>query len=120
MNKQRKNQIKEELDTLRAVKRSLRAEPPTRAELKNKLSEIQQRITALHQAEEKDYESMSEKEQCGNAGEIAEECIALLEDAMDYMDELVKVSVEDEELELTDIGDGMDDVIDLLDEISGF
>lgn len=120
MNKQRKSQIKAELDGLRAVKRSLRAEPPTREELKKKLAEIQQRIMVLHQEEEDAYENMSEKEQCGNAGEIAEECIALLEDAMDYMDELVTVSIEDEEIELIELGDGMDDVIELLDEISRF
>lgn len=120
MNKQRKNQVKANLDLLRALKRSLRAEPPTRKELKDKLTEIQKEIETLHQAEEKDYENMSEKEQCSNAGETAEECIALLEDAMDYMDELLTVSIADEEAELIDLGDSMDDVIELLDEILAF
>ena len=47
---------------------------------------------------------MSEKQQCSTAGEIAEECIALLEDTLDYMDELLAEVRENDEVELTEIG----------------
>ena len=117
MNKQRKNSIKTELDNLRMIKRSLRFNPPTRENLAKELTASKARIDAIHDAEQSDYEKMSEKQQCSTQGESAEECIALLEDAMDYMDELVSESCMDEEMELTDIGYGMEDVIDLLDDI---
>ena len=117
MNKQRKTSIKTELDNQRAIKRSLRANPPTREALAKDLAAAKARIDAIHDAEQSDYEKMSEKQQCSTQGEIAEECIALLEDAMDYMDELVSESCMDEEMELADIGYGMDDVIDLLDDL---
>lgn len=78
MNKQRKTSIKTELDNLRAIKRSLRANPPTREALAKDLAAAKARIDAIHDAEQSDYEKMSEKQQCSTQGEIAEECIALL------------------------------------------
>ena len=119
MNKQTKAAIKAELDGLRAVKRSLRANPPTLEELAKALGESKARMEKIHDAEQDAYEKMSEKQQCSTQGEIAEECIAILEDAMDYMDELLAEIEENEEAELVEFGYGMDDVIDLLQDLSG-
>lgn len=115
MNKQRITAIKTELDSLRAVKRSLRSNPPTREELETSLTKSKAQIVKIHDAEQDAYEKMSEKQQCSSQGEIAEECIALLEDAMDYLDEVL-AEVGDG-AELADIGYGMDDVIDLLNDL---
>ena len=119
MNKQRKAALKLELDGLRALKRSLRANPPTLEELENVLAKSKKSIEKIHDEEQDAYEKMSEKQQCGTAGEIAEECIALLEDTLDYMDELLAEIRESDEVELAEIGYGMDDVIDLLNDLAG-
>ena len=117
MNKQRKTSIKAEIDGLRALRKAMRAEPKTQEALVKDLEAIQARIVAIHDEEQDAFEKMSEKQQCSTAGEIAEECVALLEDAMDYMDELVMDVKEGEELDFSEIGYGMEDVIDLLSDI---
>ena len=119
MNKQTKAAIKAELDKLRAVKRSLRANLPTLEELTKVLVESKARVEKIHDAEQDAYEKMSEKQQCSTQGETAEECIAILEDALDYMDELLAEIAENEDVELVEFGCGMDDVIDLLQDLSG-
>ena len=119
MNKQRKAALKLELDSLRALKRSLRANPPTLEELESALAKSKKSIEKIHDEEQDAYEKMSEKQQCSTAGEIAEECIALLEDTLDYMDELLAEICESDEVELVEIGYGMDDVIDLLNDLAG-
>ena len=117
MNKQRKTKIKAEIDGLRALRKAMRAEPKTQEALVKDLEAIQARIVAIHDEEQDAFEKMSEKQQCSTAGEIAEECVALLEDAMDYMDELVMDVKDSEELDFSEIGYGMEDVIDLLSDI---
>ena len=117
MNKQRKTALKLELDGLRAIKRSLRSNPPTLEELKVALAKSKKTIEKIHDEEQDAYEKMSEKQQCSTAGEIAEECIALLEDTLDYMDELLAEVRENDEVDLVEIGYGMDDVIDLLNDL---
>ena len=119
MNKQRKAALKLELDGLRALKRSLRANPPTLEELEKALAKSKKSIEKIHDEELDAYEKMSEKQQCSTAGEIAEECIALLEDVLDYMDELLAEIRGNDEVELVEIGYGMDDVIDLLNDLAG-
>lgn len=119
MNKQRKTALKLELDGLRALKRSLRANPPTLEELEKALVKSRKSIVKIHDEELDAYEKMSEKQQCSTAGEIAEECIALLEDTMDYMDEILNEVRENDEVELTEIGYSLDDVIDLLNDLAG-
>ena len=117
MNKQRKTKIKTEIDTLRALRKAMRAEPMDSDTLAKELAASQSRIVAIHDEEQDAYEKMSEAQQCGTAGEIAEESIALLEDAIDYMDELVMDVKDSEELEFSEIGYSMEDVIDLLNDI---
>ena len=117
MNKQRITAIKTELDNLRAVKRSLRSNPPTRQELEDALAKSKAQIVKIHDAEQDAYEKMSEKQQCSTQGEIAEECIALLEDVIDYIDELLVEIGAEGALELEEVGYGMDDVIDLLNDL---
>ena len=117
MNKQRKTEIKAEIDGLRALRKAMRAEPRTPEALAKELEVYQKRITAIHDKEQDEFDKMSEKQQCSTAGEIAEESIALLEDAMDYMDELVMDVKDSEELDLSEIGYSMEDVIDLLSDI---
>ena len=117
MNKQRKNSIKAEIDALRALRKAMRAEPKTPKMLALELEMTKSRITAIHDEEQDAYEKMSEAQQCGTAGEIAEESIACLEDAMDYMDELVMDVKDSEELDFAEIGYSMEDVIDLLSDI---
>ena len=117
MNKQRKTALKLELDGLRAIKRSLRSNPPTLEELEVALAKSKKAIEKIHDEEQDAYEKMSEKQQCSTAGEIAEECIALLEDTLDYMDELLAEVRENDEVELVEIGYGTDDVIDLLNDL---
>ncbi len=117
MNKQRKNNIKTEIDTLRALRKSMRSEPMTKDALVFQFETSKLRITAIHDEEQKEYESMSEKQQCSEKGEIAEESMALLEDAMDYMDEIVEVVKADDDLDLSELGYNMEDVIDLLNDI---
>ena len=117
MNKQRKASIKAEIDGLRALRKAMRAEPTTPEALAKDLKAIQNRIVAVHDEEQDAFEKMSEKQQCSTAGEIAEECVALLEDAMDYMDELVMDVKDSEELDFSEIGYSMEDVIDLLSDI---
>lgn len=119
MNKQRKSALKLELDGLRALKRSLRANPPSLEELEIALAKSKKNLEKIHDEEQDAFEKMSEKQQCSTAGEIAEECIALLEDTLDYMDELLAEVRENDEVELTEIGYGMDDVIDLLNDLAG-
>lgn len=117
MNKERKADIKAEMDVLRALRKTMRNEPMTSEVLAQKLEESKARITAFHEEEQEAYEKMSEKQQCSTAGEIAEESMALLEDAIDYMDELVMDVKEAVELDVSELGYGMEDVIDLLNDI---
>ena len=117
MNKQRKGNIKAEIDALRALRKAMRAEPKTPASLAMELEASQARIVASHDEEQEAFEKMSDQQQCSTAGEIAEESIALLEDAMDYMDELVMDVKDSEELDFSEIGYSMEDVIDLLSDI---
>jgi arsenate reductase-like glutaredoxin family protein len=117
MNKQRKTALKLELDGLRALKRSLRANPPSLEELEIALAKSKKSLEKIHDEEQDAFEKMSEKQQCSTAGEIAEECVALLEDAIDYMDELVMDVKDSEELDFSEIGYSMEDVIDLLSDI---
>ena len=117
MNKQRKASIKAEIDGLRALRKAMRAEPRTPEVLAKELEAFQKRIVAIHDEEQDEFDKMSEKQQCSTAGEIAEECVALLEDAMDYMDELVMDVKDSEELDFSEIGYSMEDVIDLLSDI---
>lgn len=117
MNKQRRLIIKTEIDTLRALRKSMRNEPTTPEALAKELAVSKARIVAIHDEEQDAYEKMSEKQQCSTAGEIAEESIALLEDAIDYMDELVRDVQDSEELDFSEIGYSMEDVIDLLSDI---
>jgi hypothetical protein len=119
MNKQRKTVIKAEIDGLRALRKAMRAEPMTSEALAKELEASKARIVAVHDEEQDAFEKMSEKQQCSTAGEIAEECIALLEDTLDYMDELLAEVRENDEVELVEIGYGMDDVIDLLNDLAG-
>lgn len=117
MNKQRKTTVKKEIDTLRALRKSMRAEPTAPEALAKALEASKARIVAIHDEEQDAYEKMSEKQQCSTAGEIAEESMALLEDAIDYMDELVVDVQDSEELDFSEIGYSMEDVIDLLSDI---
>lgn len=117
MNKERKANIKAEMDALRALRKTMRNEPMTSEALAEKLADSKARISAFHDEEQDAYEKMSEKQQCGTAGEIAEESMALLEDAIDYMDELVMDVKDSEELDFSEIGYSMEDVIDLLNDI---
>ena len=117
MNKQRKTVIKAEIDGLRALRKAMRAEPMTSEALAKELEASKARIVAVHDEEQDAFEKMSEKQQCSTAGEIAEECVALLEDAVDYMDELVMDVKDSEELDFSEIGYSMEDVIDLLSDI---
>ncbi len=117
MNKQRKAMVKTEIDGLRALRKAMRAEPMTAEALAKELGAVKARMVAVHDEEQDAYEKMSEKQQCSTAGEIAEECVALLEDAIDYMDELVMDVKDSEELDFSEIGYSMEDVIDLLSDI---
>lgn len=117
MNKERKANIKTEIETLRALRKAMRNEPMTSEAIVEKLEEAKARIAAFHEEEQDAYEKMSEKQQCSTAGEIAEESMALLEDALDYMDELVMDVKDSEELDVSEIGYSMEDVIDLLNDI---
>ena len=117
MNKQRKTLVKAEIDGLRALRKAMRAEPMTAEALAKELEAVKARIVALHNEEQDAFEKMSEKQQCSTAGEIAEECVALFEDAIDYMDELVMDVKDSEELDFSEIGYSMEDVIDLLSDI---
>ena len=117
MNKQKKTLVKAEIDSLRALRKSMRNEPTTPEALAKELAASKARIAVLHDEEQDAYEKMSEKQQCGTAGEIAEETIALLEDAIDYMDELVMDVQDSEELDFSEIDYSMEDVIDLLNDI---
>ena len=117
MNKQRKAMIKTEIDTLRAFRKAMRAEPTAPEAIAKALEESKARIVAIHDEEQDAFEKMSEKQQSSTAGEIAEESIALLEDAIDYMDELVMDVKESDELDVNELGYGMEDAIDLLSDI---
>ena len=117
MNKQKKALVKAEIDSLRALRKSMRNEPTTSEALAKELAASKARSAVLHDEEQDAYEKMSEKQQWGTAGEIAEETIALLEDAIDYMDELVMDVQDSEELDFSEFGYCLEDVIDLLNDI---
>ena len=117
MNKQKNTWVNSEIDGLRALRKAMRAEPMTAESLANELEAVRARIVMFHDEEQDAFEKMSEKQQCSTAGEIAEECVALFEDAIDYMDELIMDVKDAEELDFSEIGYSMVDVIDLLSDI---
>ena len=61
MNKQRKTALKLELDGLRALKRSLRANPPSLEELEIALAKSKKNLEKIHDEEQDAFEKMSEK-----------------------------------------------------------
>ncbi len=113
MNKQRKNAIKTEMEGLRAWKKTMRAEGWAPEKVQQELRAAKDRFEAIYEEEQDAYEKMSEKQQCSEQGEIAEECMALMEDALDYMNELIE-DLGGEDVDLGEIGFAMDDVIELM------
>ena len=69
MNKQRKAMIKTEIDTLRAFRKAMRAEPTAPEAIAKALEESKARIVAIHDEEQDAFEKMSEKQQAKKMAE---------------------------------------------------
>ncbi len=113
MNKQRQEQIKAEIDAIRKISRELTDADLQSQALAAKVADERARVDAIREAEEKAFEKLPESVQYSAKGEFAEECIGIMEEALDTFDELAE-AIFDEENTVKDLKDIFTDIVNLL------
>lgn len=111
MNNDRRKKIKNEISQLEAAKEAI--ETVEIGELGSYLENVRTNISVICDDEQDAFDNMPEGLQCSMRGEIAEECIDLMTDAINLFDDIVEV----DEVNREDFNDILDEIIDLLNEV---
>lgn len=117
MNNARRKEIKKQISFIEVNMDWLKPEMISDGRAKGFFESVKSEIESICSDEEFAYDNMPEGLQCSMRGETAEECIDLLNEAIDLFDEIIDELSKGTEMSVEDIKEKASDICSLLDDV---